>query len=370
MEDIKPKRRRVARKIAPFKKLNCSGDVKEIIVSSITPNMDFAYEEGRFKELCLYSEFINPLYLTKGHNSISSTKDANTLYERMSKINSNPELFRKNNPNTKKIREALWEKYVTSSNTNEPALKMSILLHGKDEIYNWLNFDENVLLEKNRHYGGSLINVSNKFGSKYIEEFRIFHLRSYNLTVSNLYAEIRGIIQVAFAILPKDYLYQKLHILEYNTIDLSRTTVLINNELNSPNFYCPAFRRLYKSYLEPYIKSTSCNVWMVPSEFIQKNCNIRPLLMTGKNIAEINENKTKLIEGFYGHLRNGKSVDIPGDLEEEYDYDGEDVYPDGFDEDVWEEERQRQEQEQRELEQMYQQEQEQQELMQQEWEMR
>lgn len=80
---------------------------------------------------------------------------------------------------------------------------------------------------------------------------------------------------VLAVILPENYLYMKYKFLLEGVIDLSKVIILVDRDLNTPQFYKQPVRKLYKEMILPKIMETSCQIWEVPKEFILENCFIK-----------------------------------------------------------------------------------------------
>lgn len=140
-----------------------------------------------------------------------------------------------------------------------------------------------------------------------------FSMRTYTGHVSHLSITLTGnstnyIPHVLGVTLPENFMYHKYKVLKDSSLDLSKVIVLVDRELDSPQFYCPAFRALYKKEIEPYLLSTSCQIWKVPLDFIKEKCFLQPFKLSSRNIVQRKEEIQELAKEF---LENFSSKDEP-----------------------------------------------------------
>lgn len=106
--------------------------------------------------------------------------------------------------------------------------------------------------------------------------------------------------QIIAVILQENLIYQKLHIVKYGCIDLTKVVILVNSDIDNTSYPHKPFRTLYKKFIEPEFKKYGFDVWKVPKSFIDENCFMKPYQLKSKSLprreAEINSIIDKFID--------------------------------------------------------------------------
>lgn len=168
-----------------------------------------------------------------------------------------------------------------------------------EELTEYIYFDKNISL------GATTMewaNTSTKIQNSFFTKFSIMRMRSYNGIVGPLSLFLDGenekVPLILGVVLPENYIYQKMHIMMHNTLDMTKVILLVDRELDSTQFPNKPLRALYKKYLEPEYKKYNMDIWKVPKEFILENCFQKDHSLQGKTILEKKKEISTLIQTF------------------------------------------------------------------------
>lgn len=117
-----------------------------------------------------------------------------------------------------------------------------------------------------------------------------FQLRTYTGSIG-LYSMTEHVgttrkAHILATITQKDFHYQRMHIFLTGAIDMSRVIILVNEELENPEFSVPGLRKLYIGRLKPQIRETACQVYLVPDGYIDNTCFMKPFSLSSKKITD------------------------------------------------------------------------------------
>lgn len=216
----------------------------------------------------------------------------------------------------------------------ESSDKFSILPESiitKDLIAFWLEEDEplsipelyqNGRLQTRTHYSATAIApfCSSNSYTTVTASMRSYRSLSALLTIYKSDTALFGITwrpSVLAVVLPEDYIYHKLHLLATNTIDLSKVIVFVDRELDNTSYPIPAFRKMYKSRCEPFLKTLGCQTYKVPVKFIEENCFLPDFKLLETNRIKRHKEKQELIEKFYKLLCGTDALEDTADMEED-----------------------------------------------------
>lgn len=150
----------------------------------------------------------------------------------------------------------------------------------KGAINDFLSFKTNI---SPTITGSSIHNSTVDMALAFKESFhRRFTLRTYNGSIGwySIYEQIMireesvAKPHILSVILPENLYYQKLHIIKYGNIDLTKVIILVNRELEDSDFHLPGLRTLYMGRLKPLIQATGATIMLVPQSYIEDKCFI------------------------------------------------------------------------------------------------
>lgn len=136
---------------------------------------------------------------------------------------------------------------------------------------------------------------------------RSYTAMSHMYSLSELKNE-EAIPHVLAVVLPENYLYLKYKLLVDNTLDMSKVIILINKNMDTPQFECKPFRKLYRDFLKPKIEETACDVWKVPLDYIVSSCFMRGYSLMNLGMKERRVISQSLIDGFKESIKSEGTV--------------------------------------------------------------
>ena len=195
-------------------------------------------------------------------------------------------------------------------NAFQQVAKGDAALQALYSVREWIEYDEPLSMnymqncvnyEYNRERIGELILSPMKIRQ------RSYDAMSHMYSLSELKNE-KAIPHVLAVVLPENYLYLKYKLLVDNTLDMSKVIILINKNMDTPQFECKPFRKLYRDFLKPKIEETACDVWKVPLEYIVSSCFMEEYSLMSLGMKERRAISQKLIDGFKESVKSGGAV--------------------------------------------------------------
>lgn len=303
---VKERKPRKKKEFPAYSKMEHSGGIEKMQMNVIGCN-ESRWEDGD-RQMTPFSELIPLIYLNKARYSIENHASGAHLYSNYFSH------FNKWKGKQKEINELyngkkLNDLFYTAINYYGRE-KNIITQEVKNQVNDYLQYDKCISLESllgRRMYGNSKEGVMNHFKGKSIDSE--FYFRSYTGYVSplSMYLDDENndmIPYIMAVVLPENYIYQKLNIIKNKEIDLNKIIILVDRELDSPDFPNKAFRTFYKQEIEPYLTTLTCDVWKVPTEYIIEKCFLPKFRLKEKNVIK----RKAEIEGIIKEFINNKNV--------------------------------------------------------------
>jgi hypothetical protein len=101
---------------------------------------------------------------------------------------------------------------------------------------------------------------------------------------------------------PQTLVYQKLHWVLTGTFDLSRVSVLVDQELDSPKFPVNGLREFYYKNLQPWMINKGLNIWKVPRVFIEDYCLLKEEIPRAGGILKYKQRCDEFINKVYAEV--------------------------------------------------------------------
>lgn len=207
------------------------------------------------------------------------------------------------------LRNLFWSTYQTGNGCREEAIRQL-----RKELF--FDLPRSLASVENSHiYTMELDVVGNYF--KKMTDFTPFRTRSYQGMVGplTLFRRERGnyIPHVLAVVLPENYAYQKLFILKHGRPDLEKVVVLVDRMLDSTDFVSSPFRELYRSRLEPHLKTLPGTVFKVPLDFIQQQCFMPLFQLESTNLLQRRNEVQELVRRFYDSYRQQEEIPVTVD---------------------------------------------------------
>ena len=224
------------------------------------------------------------------------------------------------NINTK-INNVIKNRLRRTRYTTKIVLENSI----KECFINYLTSDVAVPLEGlyRGYAGGTSSSITDNFteyGGRYIQRTHkgyIGQLSLFSIIDIPDSFDVTYNPHVIAVIRPENLVHVKYNYLIHGKIDLKYVTILIDKDLDSPEFYSPNFRAFYRKNILPQIESLKVKVIKCPLDFIRKSCFLQPFELKSKNIIKRKQEINELVDRFLNKDEDKESVDI---------LDGDDVF--------------------------------------------
>lgn len=297
---IKPVKRRV---YPDYYKLDTVGDIATLPMHKVLSLSNMHSDSSKYT-MSPYSDLIPLLYLKYNDNAMELATNCDVKSTHLRRFTGDDK-----EPEAKKLRETALVKMLRYTIIDKKNALSTLM----GDIDTWMLFDQSISIDYIRMTSPRICNsdIEEVFLSKsgyYSSNYGSCNIkaRSYSGIISLLTMIMRmddDLYPLVLAVVkPEDFLYQKYHIIRYGSVDLNRVTILVDRELDSVDFPKPALRKLYKSTIEPILKTLKCKIWKVPMSFIKDNCFLPPFKLLSSSSRAMRKEREQIVDSLYSYL--------------------------------------------------------------------
>lgn len=107
---------------------------------------------------------------------------------------------------------------------------------------------------------------------------------------------------IVATVLPENYLYQKMRILNGQGIDLTRVIILVATETMQTGFLKKGAKMVFKQQILPELDKVAADVWYVPQSFIREKCFVQDYQLQSSGLLPRKREKEAYVKGFLKYL--------------------------------------------------------------------
>lgn len=284
----KPRKRK---ELPLFKQWETTGEIKEMRKYTANGTRADKYTINDI-QMGIHSKFI-PLYCAFDSGYLSNVNDV-----KMSIIS---------NVSNRKSNIALVEDRINVTLSNEMSF----------------SFKRSMMYNGSHVYRGNVSSLPHVFNNNVnYTHFRISEKKGWRLFLDPLHMMIDKFNSVDIrlcvfpVILPENLEYHRLRWINCLPVDLSKVILLVDRDIESPQYPVKGARTFFNREILPYILKTSCTVFSVPQDFIWEYCFYKEYKFKEKGIIKQMKELEDIKQGFINQYGERKREEQTAILEE------------------------------------------------------